>query len=165
MSLLEGNYDRSCYNYDTNVTRTNINMKSDCYLDCLIRHYGAKCFLSFAFSTSSPLREQNFPLYHDSIKNCSFQNFGNNEPVQLNCRQKCKGECYQAQYLFDKHAELPEHHHKISVLLNRHSMPDISIEYMPEMTFISLLCNIGGLVGMWCGISVLDSIKNHHHYY
>ena len=103
---------------------------------------------------------QIFQLYPDNIENCSLINLGDNEPVLLECKQNCKGECYQAQYLIDKHIELSENQDRINIILNRDSLPDISIEYMPEMTLISLVCNIGGLVGMWCGISVLDTIKN-----
>ena len=32
--------------------------------------------------------------------------------------------------------------------------PDIFIEHIPEMSLISFLCNFGGLLGMWLGLSL-----------
>ena len=40
------------------------------------------------------------------------------------------------------------------------SMPNVVINHLPEMTFISLLCNFGGLVGMWLGVSVLSTLED-----
>ena len=45
-----------------------------------------------------------------------------------------------------------------NIYLRRSDFPDMIIEYMPETTFISLVCNFGGLLGMWMGVSMLNSI-------
>ena len=44
------------------------------------------------------------------------------------------------------------------VILRRSDFPDMIIEYMPEITFISLVCNFRGLLGMWMGVSMLKII-------
>ena len=38
-------------------------------------------------------------------------------------------------------------------------MPDFIIRYIPELTFISFVCNFGGLLGMWLGVSFLSIIN------
>ena len=39
-------------------------------------------------------------------------------------------------------------------------MPDIIIKYLPQTTFLSLVCNFGGLLGMWLGLSVLNIFES-----
>ena len=38
-------------------------------------------------------------------------------------------------------------------------MPDITVTYVPEITFLLFFCNFGGLLGMWLGISVKDFLE------
>ena len=43
------------------------------------------------------------------------------------------------------------------------AMPDITIKHIPDISFISIICNFGGLLGMWLGLSfikVLTTIKD-----
>ena len=42
-------------------------------------------------------------------------------------------------------------------------MPDILIVHIPDICFISFVCNFGGLLGMWLGVSflsIIDLIKS-----
>ena len=43
------------------------------------------------------------------------------------------------------------HHAYFEILHN--SMPDITIRYIPEMPLLTFICNFGGILGMWLGLS------------
>ena len=44
----------------------------------------------------------------------------------------------------------------INIIISRNDQPNMFIEYMAETTFISFICNFGGLLGMWLGVSILS---------
>ena len=79
---------------------------------------------------------------------------------------KCKEECYQEHYLWEKKVNRQykdlnmSSNNRIKVDVRPSNLPTVIIDHLPEMTFLSVLCNFGGLVGMWLGVSVLATIKN-----
>ena len=38
-------------------------------------------------------------------------------------------------------------------------LPTVQINYLPKITFISFVCNFGGLLGMWLGMSFLTVLN------
>ena len=168
MKFLEGDYDRTCKNYDLD-DQGGIKMRTDCILDCIMKHYGDNCTYHVIKGSMYLMRKRQLP--RESTKyNCRMLTeliLTDFDQVQLKCQLQCKGECYQAQYLYEtkfisNKLVQPSYNRDKPVRINliRNGLPDVSIDYMPEMTFISLVCNFGGLVGMWCGISVLACMKN-----
>ena len=79
------------------------------------------------------------------------------------CNDKCEEDCYQVYYL-TTNIKLKEY--KSIRTLNRggqigiqpNSNPNILIEHFPEITFISLICYFGGLIGMYLGIFITIDI-------
>ena len=163
MQYLEGDYDKSCHNYDLDANSTKINNKHDCLFGCLVHHYGPNCSFYIILSYTTILTMDNLPAGHNGKLCDQFEHVKliGYDQVYSSCQKLCKSECYQAQYFYSgKVIGQSRVANGIEVMLNRNALPDISIEYMPEMTFISLVCNLGGLVGMWCGASVLASLKD-----
>ena len=44
--------------------------------------------------------------------------------------------------------------------INHNEMPDITIRYIPEMPLLTFICNFGGILGMWLGISFYSIVEN-----
>lgn len=86
------------------------------------------------------------------------------------CNQKCKEECYQAYYLLENKQTRTLNKHTypiypavfslVVVSLEPSSMPNVIVNHLPEMTFLSVFCSFGGLMGMWLGVSILATIDN-----
>ena len=83
------------------------------------------------------------------------------------CRERCLKSCDERIYSFevvDSKQDKEYGAYKSKVTLMHDNMPDTLIVHMPESSFISLVCNLGGLLGMWLGLSVfmlLDTILGY----
>ena len=79
------------------------------------------------------------------------------------CSQECKPDYNTQKYLIEigetmKNApEIPE---KSNIHIHHSSTPDIIVRHSIEMTLMSLVCNFGGLLGMWLGFSVFSISKD-----
>ena len=144
----------------------------DCYFKCM-NNYQPKClpyfvlFQSFVFSVPNYI-----PLKSYTKLNCTL---GDLEKFELKiklkyqseiCEKKCKRECYQ-QYFFigsepfqNVTRNLFTRQMKITIFNN---FPTIIVNHLTEMTLISLLCNLGGLTGMWLGISIASTCNTIGH--
>ena len=76
------------------------------------------------------------------------------------CLKACKEDCYQEYYLQDIQTKYIEFGNilngRVFIQVVANLMPNVIIEHFAEMTFLSLLCNFGGLIGMWLGSSLLS---------
>ena len=87
------------------------------------------------------------------------------------CQKKCPDECHQEYYFLDlKMTEklsdsIPLKNRSIELNIVPSSRPKIIITHLPEMTLMSLVCNFGGLLGIWLGLSVLDTLTYLWKYY
>ena len=163
-----------CANYDLNKDG-NFNMKSDCHYQCLIKQYGLKCQLILMLQLSlKPFRKTLFPDkvldLSDSNNTCQFDHldyFFKEEE----CQKKCPDECHQEYYFLDlKMTEklsdsIPMKNRSSELKIVPSSRPKIIITHLPEMTLMSLVCNFGGLLGIWLGLSALDILTYLWKYY
>ena len=160
-----------CTDYDLDYKHGNFNMKSDCVFDCLRVIYDPYC-IPFGYQLLSceefPVRKTQLNMIV-SNKWCNITN-KNFYKDRESCMNKCKDECYQAYYLLDSkqteketNVSMMMRSNKITITLIPSSLPSVKITHLAEMTFISLLCNFGGLVGMWLGISVLGTLEDVIH--
>ena len=156
----------SCSNYDLNYKHGNFNMKSDCHLQSLIKHYGKSCHLDIMLRQSHlPYRKTQFPDESSNItKPCLFDHvdyFYKEEEYQ----GKCPDECHQEYYFLDIEMEeklsskTPLRRRSIELHLVPSPRPKITITHSREMTLMSLVCNFGGLLGIWLGVSLLDTLN------
>ena len=156
----------SCDDYDVNYKHGNFNMKSDCHLQCLIKHYGSDCHVTLMTKLGhQSLRK---PLFPGEIPNrTDFCDLGHEEWFfkEEECQRKCPGECHQEYYFTDIKMKdkisgsIPLRNRSIDLNIVPSSRPKIIINHLPEMTLMSLVCNFGGLLGIWLGVSALTSLN------
>ena len=86
------------------------------------------------------------------------------------CKTKCKPDCSAKQYFTEinkTYDDLVSALHSgtirrdmTNVIFQHNSIPDVIVRHSLEMTFMSFVCNFGGLLGMWLGFSVLSISKD-----
>ena len=156
--LLDNSYDTNCYEYDLDYKFANFNMRSDCISSCIQNVFTQECNQYNLISTGYPLRKE---LLEQNLYFNSYQAENNYECIKTTqteantiCMNKCKPDCTYTYYLFNKddvHEVVPPN--TIRIFVKHNSMPDILIKHLPQTTFLSLVCNFGGLLGMWLGLS------------
>ena len=70
----------------------------------------------------------------------------------LDCRKDCKFTYYIKDYIKFGHPSISLLGADITIKHN--SLPDILIVYLFETTLNAFICNFGGLLGLWLGLSV-----------
>ena len=158
--LLPGGYDPHCINYDLDYKHGNFNMQSDCIYSCMIDRVDKNCIADIKTSMEILLRESQ--LETNDISECNGTN--EIEQAEYYCYYQCPQECRRSYYILEAQMLGMKDKKEIfskpvtEVYLRRSDFPDMIIEYMPEMSFISLVCNFGGLLGMWIGVSMFNII-------
>jgi len=160
-SLLEG-YATECRNYDLDYKYANFNMRSDCILHCLRNHDN----LTDKIGPISYLIRKEYYLFNRSKLKRSF---GNDFQYIDSCNVQCKHDCLTYYYIYNvskNHLVNIEQYYKIDnfqathVEICHNSVPDVEVRHLPEITFISLVCNFGGLLGLWLGFSILTMLTD-----
>ena len=69
------------------------------------------------------------------------------------CQDNCNRECHFSYYSYtiDNMGEMNAD--RIIFDIKHNLMPDLQIEVIPEMTLMTFVCNFGGILGMWLGVS------------
>ena len=79
--------------------------------------------------------------------------------VERSCESQCPRNCLESHYQYEiqtrKGQQFTEAHNCFSINIDHNSLPDQVIEHKPIMDWITLVSNLGGLMGMWLGLSVL----------
>ena len=159
-TLLDKRYDTNCFEYNLDYKHANFNMKSDCITHCYQRRMNEivnnGVVESYAPSHYLLRKEVIEQVPNIFIELDKFEDQAIKSKVKLSCFKECPRDCRYKYYSMDverfSSAEDPE---QISIYLEHDHMPDISIMHIPEITLLSLVCNLGGLIGMWLGISVM----------
>ena len=140
-------YDTNCLDYERDskfVTR------HDCIKSCYIKRLNRICngtaLLMFGFLLRTWPKITKFAPCPTQVK--IMMN------IYFKCSESCKMNCHDKYYeqRFDREGELNE---TIIFIIKDHNMPDITIRHIPEISLTSLICNFGGLLGMWLGLSFL----------
>ena len=82
-------------------------------------------------------------------ENCKFK-----QRTKFQCENQCRPDCKFSYYSIDKQRKSKKDWDRYLYLLHS-PMPDLIIKYTRQMTFIAFVCNFGGLLGMWLGLSIL----------
>ena len=72
------------------------------------------------------------------------------------CQQHCPQNCYDDQYHIIPSVSTPKQRNEILLhVIHNKQVDDLVIEHMPDLNVIVLLANLGGVAGLWLGISIL----------
>ena len=169
--LLGEGYDTNCFDYNLDK---NFNMRSDCGSACIGDAFEKQPdFLQYKLAcrtTYYPLKYELFRL-NQTLNLCSSnRNFSlilpllilNKTPTyEYTCTQKCRMDCNFTYYVLDhkeivnKYLDKSGYFYKNEFSIKHGNLPDILIKYVPQTTLLSFVCNFGGLLGMWLGLSIL----------
>ena len=161
--LLEG-FESNCAEYDIRNEHGTIRMESDCRINCIAEIVKEKfnSKLPWQFNSKSE-KDMIRREVSSSIDNITIDFNGILDKNVLDkCSTKCKPDCNSKLYLTeieDIEANKPWVH-SASILFIHNSFPDIIVRHTLEMTLMSFVCNFGGLLGMWLGLSILSISKD-----
>ena len=149
------NYD-NCRDY--NKSHNDYESRIDCFEDCIFKINHRNChdhirtnspYFLFRHQLSNLTQDEN---YECRMEKTLFELFNY-------CNKRCKEDCYQAYYLTSikklrEYNLIRTYNKGGQIEIQPGSNPNILIEHFAEITFISLISNFGGLIGMYLGISL-----------
>ena len=158
--LLGDGYNTNCFEYDLDYKFANFNMRSDCITSCIRKNIRNECNLNGLMIYDGLLRHEllkNLGSIHYNYENLECQStiF---EFSKIKCRELCKKDC-TFRYFPSTYQIWPNDDLKFHLMIQFNQMPDTYIKYLPQTTFLSLVCNFGGLLGMWLGLSFLNILE------
>ena len=153
-------------NYDNCIDRgdnENYNFTRNYCIDkCYINSINPECLQKFTLSRQHLVRSDQLPSskMRNIFKSCYLKKI--KEYVTRLCNIICLEDCNQTHYFIDikeQHNLIdPDHlrtfNEEIQITMQSHSRPNIILEHFAEMTLLSLICDFGGLIGMYLGISI-----------
>ena len=156
--LLGSDYDTNCYEYDLDYKHANFNMRSDCFAWCYQNEVNRVCNTETFVPSTCLFRDVALvQAYNKTIETCLTNDKQKIFKIKLFCFDSCRKDCVITSYDFLARSSLQDKKYpdRIDIFIEHNNMPDILIKSIPEITFISFVCNFGGLLGMWLGLSIL----------
>ena len=144
---LKNGYDTDCREYNPkNYTR------SDCIFDCYQDIVKYHCHTQDLVGANILRRKIYFEQRNLNLSKCIVSDEIYYESIK-SCEDQCHKECHFTYYSFTitKYIEIDLYHAHLRFRHNE--MPDITIRYIPEMPLLTFICNFGGILGMWLGLS------------
>lgn len=110
-----------------------------------------KCLPSFGLLYRKSLLTPEDKLC-DPKNKCQFTNY------RLQCSKKCQPDCVDEQYEFSKFVDIPfyAHGNLTGIQILRRPKLETVYRHSPSKSFIDLICDFGGLGGLWLGFSVIS---------
>ena len=146
-------YDTDCREYDPKVYTRN-----DCIYDCYQQR--AKYYCRTDNIVSCPLlrKKSYFEQSNLNFSKCQINRKIINEILEL-CYGHCNQECHITYYSFTISDYKEIDMYQLDLQIRHNHMPDLTIRHIPEMPFLTFLCNFGGILGMWLGVSFVDILN------
>ena len=153
-----------------NTSENEINCQNDCVLACFLDGIPPECKYLGMHHVIKLIPRKYFYTLQRAPKHC-FDNYDYGGK-KIKCYDHCKKECQISYYILN-HTVLEQatteketfnkifkgkHYTAIRIDIVHSTFPDILIIHLPEIPLSALICNFGGLLGMWLGISVLSCI-------
>ena len=161
--LLVDGYQANCAEYDIRNDPGTIRMESDCPIPCIIEICREDNWHSTYQATFDLIRREVW----ESFTNISLKlsNLIHRVIDSKKCSEKCKPDCNTKHFFIEiskigEHNDLSQTLDKTIIKIKHSSIPDIIVRHSLEMTLMSFVCNFGGLLGMWLGLSLLSISKN-----
>ena len=156
--LLGSGFDTNCFDYDLDHKFANYNMRSDCITSCLMEN--SSCSPDKFIATQYLLRKQFFEnMDNISAEVCPLNDVMGEKYMkrkEMECMSRCRKDCSFSYFLTDYHGEKYDTFKRAFIDISRNQLPDILITHLPDITFNAFVCNFGGLLGLWLGLSVLS---------
>ena len=146
-------YDTDCYDYESDNNFGYYRMRSDCLNDCYQDKIRQLCKVDHGLFMSEFLIRKDYLVEgNEKMISCynmeyNFQNYS----IIRYCEKMCKAECISKYYPLE--IERVKSYQSL-IKIYHGEFPDILIKNIPEITSIELICNFGGLLGMWLGLSL-----------
>ena len=152
---LGNGYDTNCRHYDPK-TLTRSECIFNCYQKTMRNVHNIDSFIRVFYITRKDYFESNGNLtLFNSTDKIEYE-------VLLKCEDKCHKECQFRYYSFnlDKYYDEKMDGMNVEINVKHNAMPDLFIRHIPETPFITFICNLGGLLGMWLGTSFLTILRD-----
>jgi hypothetical protein len=153
--LLPLPYESDCYDYEQNKKLFSPKSKEDCILNYLKKKEYKKCKYNREWLYEKYEFLSNKTTYE--AHNCSIQY--NKEELNRMCKKDCKTIRYT---LSIKQTSENFANINFSNISHLHILPSnpykIKVTHLPKMDLITYFCSIGGLCGMWIGISIYSTL-------
>lgn len=162
--LLPPTYDTGCAHYDLDDSNPQTpSLRSDCISHCILKDLQSLCQIDCIFQTEILLRRDLF-LQNKTLRFCLNKNQECIDrqylTLRFKCMAQCPDDCWLKYFTFGE-VENEKYDSEETKLTIRHSsIPDQIIRHIPETSFISFISSFGGLMGMWLGMSVLNSFSS-----
>ena len=143
-------YDTDCREYDTKKYTRN-----DCIFDCYQLRAKYYCQTEDIVSFRMLKKKIYFEQSNLNFSKCNIK-IKNIHRIFEYCYGQCNRECHITYYSYTiiKLKEIDMY--QINFEFKHNQMPDLSIRHIPEMSILTLICNFGGILGMWLGVSFVD---------
>ena len=149
--LLGRGYDTDCHDYDECKSGKCLNLRTDCLMNSTQMQFRKLCNGNIANINMMMRIDYLRTLEGQKLTWCG-KHLGNMTKIKTLCEEMCKRDCYSTYYYYTlKEERFMNKTSKLTIVHN--AMPDINIKHMPELNFISFISNLGGLIGMWSGLS------------
>jgi len=181
--LLSSPFNTNCREYDI-LNNRNDQTKSDCIDRCIMKFMKDKCGnclhrigILYRFETM----DNNQRLCENSSEFGQCMKSMNSE-IRPKCETQCNNDCEEQffdytindeHFFFENTSGLTnidwEERNQIlmeysssknKIRIYHKSLPDTIIEYMPEISFTAYIAQLGGLAGMWLGLSAITIYDN-----
>ena len=128
-------------------------MRSDCINDCYQKKIREICKVDRGLFMSNSLIRKDY-LVDGNDKMLSFYD-QESFSIKQDCEKMCKVECNFKYYSNEINSRKGQNLKKVISILHS-EYPDIFVKHIPELNLIGFLCNFGGLLGMWLGLSLFS---------
>jgi hypothetical protein len=150
-TLLPLPYESDCYDYENNKKLFSPKSKEDCILNYLKQKEYKKCKLNHQWLYEKYEFLSNKTTYEP--QNCSIQY--NKEELNGMCKKDCK----TTRYTLSIRQNSENYPNESRLYIESSSRYKIKVTHLPKMDLITYLSSIGGLSGMWIGISVYSTLS------
>ena len=148
------NIERLGKGYDTDCREYNPKQytRSDCIFDCYQNKVKYYCQTRDIVGSTILKTNIYFEQRNLNLSKCSVSYKLYLQSLKL-CEDQCHKECHFTYYSFTISKYIVIDKFQAYFQFSHNSLPDITIRYIPEMPLLTFICNFGGILGMWLGLS------------